>query len=263
MANVMWIKLMIDIFGHPKIKFLRAMPEGDKIVLMWIMLLTMAGRCNAMGDIFLTESIPYSSSMLAAELGFQEPTVELALKMMEQLKMISIDQGLLTVVGWEEYQNVEGMEKIKEQNRLRQRRYRERHALESNVTVTFDNALDEESRFVDSDIENKYQTIFQMYNSICRSLRQAKMLTNKRKEKLIIGLQNNTIEDYEIVFKKAEESSYLRGKNKNGWIATFDWVIDPANMVKIFEGTYDNRSNESDVCGAKHSLDQSRPLYCI
>lgn len=125
MAEIKWVKLTTDMFDNRKIKHLRRLPEGNNIVLLWVMLLTMAGRCNSGGMIFLTENIPYTSKMLADELGFEENTVKLALTTLEQLNMIVTDHGFFSIAGWEEYQNIEGMDKIREQNRLRKQRQRE------------------------------------------------------------------------------------------------------------------------------------------
>ena len=124
MAEVKWVKLTTDMFDNRKIKHLRKLPEGNNIVLIWVMLLTMAGRCNSGGMIFLTENIPYTPKMLADELDFEESTVILALQALEQLNMIVTDNGYFTIAGWEEYQNIEGMEKLREYNRLAQQRSR-------------------------------------------------------------------------------------------------------------------------------------------
>ena len=126
MAEVKWIKLTTDMFDNRKIKHLRRLPEGNSIVLIWVMLLTMAGRCNASGMIFLTENIPYTPKMLADELDFEENTVVLALRALEDLNMVVTNKGYFTIAGWEEYQNIEGMEKIREQNRIRQKKRREK-----------------------------------------------------------------------------------------------------------------------------------------
>lgn len=125
MAGVKWIKLTVDMFDNRKIKHLRRLPEGNSIVLIWVMLLTMAGRCNANGMIFLTENIPYTPKMLADELGFEENLVRLALDALERLNMIRTD-NFLTIPGWEEYQNIEGMDKIRAQTRQRVARHREK-----------------------------------------------------------------------------------------------------------------------------------------
>lgn len=156
MAEVKWIKLTTDMFDNRKIKHLRRLPEGNSIVLIWVMLLTMAGRCNSGGMIFLTENIPYTPKMLADELDFEENTVQLALQALEQLNMIVTDNGFFSIAGWEEYQNIEGMEKIREQNRLRKQKQRENQKLlggvsrDSHGTVTQCHATE-----LDIDIEQE------------------------------------------------------------------------------------------------------------
>lgn len=150
MADVKWIKITTDMFDNRKIKHLRRLPEGNNIVLIWVMLLTMAGRCNSSGMIFLTENIPYTPKMLADELDFEESTVQLALTVLEQLNMIVTNHGFFSISGWEEYQNIEGMDKIREQNRIRKQRQREKQKMlpepsrDSHGTVTPSHASEED-----------------------------------------------------------------------------------------------------------------------
>lgn len=160
MADIRWVKLTTDMFDNRKIKHLRRLPEGNNIVLIWVMLLTMAGRCNSGGMIFLTENIPYTPKMLADELDFEENTVLLALQALEQLNMVVTNHGYFAIAGWEEHQNVEGMDKIREQNRLRKQKQRENQKLlpgvsrDSHVTVTQCHATDKEED-IDRDIEGE------------------------------------------------------------------------------------------------------------
>lgn len=169
MSEIKWIKLTTDMFDNRKIKHLRKLPDGNNIVLIWVMLLTMAGRCNAGGMIFLTENIPYTPKMLADELDFEENTVQLALRALEQFNMIVTNNGYFTIAGWEEYQNIEGMDKIREQNRIRQAKFKQRQKLlesnvTDNVTVTQGNATDidiekdkeEDKEIKKKDIRHKY-----------------------------------------------------------------------------------------------------------
>lgn len=145
MPNVEWIKITTDMFDNRKIKHLRKLPAGNDIVLIWVMLLTMAGRCNSGGMIYLTENIPYTTKMLADELGFEESVVSMALKALEELDMVKTDAAYLTIPGWEEYQNVDGLDKIREQTRKRVQRHREKQRqLECNAIVTDGNAADKE-----------------------------------------------------------------------------------------------------------------------
>lgn len=157
MADVKWIKITTDMFDNRKIKHLRKLPDGNNIVLIWVMLLTMAGRCNSGGMIFLTENIPYTTKMIADELGFEENTVILALAALEEYNMVITDNGVFTIAGWEEYQNVEGMDRIREQTRQRVEKHRKKQKLlvgnvTSNVTVTECNATEEEKE-IDIDKE--------------------------------------------------------------------------------------------------------------
>ncbi len=133
MAEVKWVKLTTDMFDNRKVKHLRRLPDGNNIVLIWVMLLTMAGRCNSGGMIFLTENIPYTPKMLADELDFEENTVILALQALENLDMIVTDNGFFTIAGWEEYQNTDRLAEIREYNRLAKQKSREKKKLIASV----------------------------------------------------------------------------------------------------------------------------------
>lgn len=160
MADVKWIKINTDMFDNKKIKYIRRLPDGNNMALIWVMLLTMAGRCNTNGMIFLTEDIPYTPQMLADELGFDESFVTFTLQTLEKLNMITDSDGFIAVTGWEEHQNIEGMDKIREQNRIRKQRQREREKqllCDCHVTVTQNHATDKEIDIErELEIDNKY-----------------------------------------------------------------------------------------------------------
>ena len=251
MADVKWIKITTDMFDNRKIKHLRKLPEGNSIVLIWVMLLTMAGRCNSGGMIFLTENIPYTPKMLADELGFEENTVQLALQALEQFNMIVTDQGFFTIAGWDEYQNIEGMEKIKEQNRLRQKKWYEKQKalpqpnVRSNVSITEPNDTDiDKDKEKEGDKKEKidYQLIADMYNSICKSFPSIRSLSDARKKAIAARLKTYTVEDIKTVFENAEASSFLKGGNNRNWTATFDWLMNGTNMAKVLDGNYCDRN---------------------
>lgn len=162
MPEVKWVKLTTDMFDNRKIKHLRRLPEGNNIVLIWVMLLTMAGRCNSGGMIFLTENIPYTPKMLANELGFEECTVLLALEALEELDMIVTDNGIFTIAGWEEYQNVDRLAEIREYNRLAKQKERAKKKLLEGVndkSMTSQRCQDiEEEKEEDKDKEKEYHS---------------------------------------------------------------------------------------------------------
>ena len=167
MGEIKWIKLSVDMFDNRKIKYLRRLPDGDTVVLIWVMLLTMAGRCNAGGMVFLTENVQYTPKILADELGVDQNTIMLAIQQFRDLGMITASDCDLEIANWEEYQNVEGMELVREQTRKRVAAHRDRKRLAaestgnvtSNVTVTQCNATDIDiDRDLDIEIDKDKET---------------------------------------------------------------------------------------------------------
>lgn len=122
MGEVQWIKIYIDMFDKRKIKKIRRLPAGNDLLLIWIMLLAMAGKCNAGGMIYITESVPFTEEDLADELDFDLNTVKLALAAFRELDMIATDEGgFINVLGWEEYQNTDRLAELRAKDRERKR----------------------------------------------------------------------------------------------------------------------------------------------
>lgn len=125
MADIKWIKITTSMFDDEKIKLIDAMPERDTIFYIWMRLLVQAGKTNAGGYIFLTENIPYSEEMLSTIFNRQLTSIRLALQTLKNFGMIDIaDNNLIKISNWEKHQNIEGMEKVREQNRLRKQKQR-------------------------------------------------------------------------------------------------------------------------------------------
>lgn len=163
MSDIKWIKITTDMFEDEKIDFISSLPEADAIIVIWIRLLALAGKCNAGGYVFLTEKIPYTDEMLAHKFKKQLNTIKLALETFRRLEMIEMDEHGIFLPNWEKHQEVEKLDKIREQTRLRVAEYRNKkrlELLESNVTVTGDvtqgNATEQELDIeLDKEINNK------------------------------------------------------------------------------------------------------------
>ena len=124
MGDIKWIKLSVDLFHNRKIRQLECMTDGDTLVLLWIKLLVLAGRLNDGGLVYITPEVGYDVESLAVELGRPAAVVQRALELFQRFRMVETDEnGILFICGWEEHQNVEGMERIREQNRERQKKY--------------------------------------------------------------------------------------------------------------------------------------------
>lgn len=124
MADVKWIKLSTDIFDNRKIKQIESMPEGDALVVIWLKLLILAGVINEGGCVYFTKDIPYTEELLATQFNRPINTIRLALQTFQQFGMIEIINDIIMVSNWEKYQNIEGMDRIREQTRLRVAKHR-------------------------------------------------------------------------------------------------------------------------------------------
>ena len=143
MAEVKWIKVSTDMFNSSrKIKQIEVMPEGDSILVIWLKLLLLAGNINDGGAIYLTPEIPYTEEMLANELRRPLTTVRMALSIFEQFGMIEIVDNILHLSSWEKYQSIDKLAEIREQNRQRVAKHRQKKLLnDGNVTVTLHETL--------------------------------------------------------------------------------------------------------------------------
>lgn len=134
MADVKWIKIATNIFDNRKIKLLEVMPEGDSLIVIWLKLLSLAGTVNDNGSVYFTKDLPYTSQMLAAAFNRPQTTVNMALETFEKFGMIEIVDDIIHVSNWEKYQNSDGLDKIRQQNRLRQQKRREKLRIECKET---------------------------------------------------------------------------------------------------------------------------------
>lgn len=275
MSDIKWIKITVDMFDNRKIKHIRRQENGNDIALMWVMLLTIAGRCNDGGAVYLTKDIPYTAEMLSDELLIDEETVKTALKTLEKMDMIEVENNdYIYITGWDKYQNVENMDKVREQNRERKARQRAKNTdLEdmSRVTVTHVSrdshvTVTQQNKNKNKNIEYKekdkkesadYGAVVQMYNTLCTSFPTVRTLSEQRKKAIRARLRVYSMADFETVFKKAEASNFLKGANNKNWSATFDWLIKDANMAKVLDCNYDNDrqpNNNSQQAKEKRSF---------
>lgn len=151
MSEIKWIKITTDIFDDEKICLIDALPDHDAILVIWFKILALAGKHNRNGLLMMSDKVHYTDEMLATI--FRRPlnTVRMALGIFEQFGMVEIIDGIIALPNWEKHQNIDGMEKIKQQTRNRVARHREKQKnlalggnVTCNVTVTESNATEED-----------------------------------------------------------------------------------------------------------------------
>lgn len=92
--------------------------------------------------------------------------------------------------------------------------------------------------------ETEIEEIYNSFSQICISLPKPKKLTDTRKKAIRSRLKEYGKETIIEVFQKTNNSDFLSGRNSE-WIASFDWIMKPANFVKILEDTYVNKAKQS------------------
>ena len=97
------------------------------------------------------------------------------------------------------------------------------------------------------DILSPYDEILDTYHQNCPSLPKVKFLTDKRRAAIRTRWrQYQDISIFEELFKKAETSDFLSGRNGKWTACNLDWLLKEANMIKVLEGSYSNRGGESN-----------------
>ena len=146
MYNLQWLKIEIKIFSNRKIQILLKEQDGDTYFRVWIQLLTIAIECNCNGKLVIGENKPMTIENFSKIMGKSKKKIEKIIKKFQELNMIIVEEGAYKIKNWDEYQSIESSEKYKEQNIIRQQKYRERLKSEkekSNVTITENNPQQE------------------------------------------------------------------------------------------------------------------------
>ncbi len=108
-----FVKLRVDMYGDTKFKIIDTMEERDLIHYIWTRLLTLAGKVNLEGKLYMSKSIPYSIETLAIEFNRGVSKIELALNVFKDLEMIELSEdNVYRVKNFAKHQNIKVKEKV-------------------------------------------------------------------------------------------------------------------------------------------------------
>lgn len=242
-----WLKLKDDFFTDKRIKKLRRIAGGDTYTIIY---LKMMMKCMNNDGILEYDGIEDSfADELALDLDEDADNVQVTINFLMRA-------GLLEEMGENRFLMAEVPELVGSEStsaqRVRDFRNRQK-TLQGNADVTEVKQLCnvEKEKEKEKDIEKReekresinYQQIADMYNDTCVSFPRLTTLSDTRKKAIRARLNTYTIDDFALMFAKAEASSFLKGGNDRNWSATFDWMIKDSNMAKILDGNYDNKAS--------------------
>ncbi len=232
MAEVKWIRIATDMFEDEKIEWIDSMKGGEVILVIWMKILTLAGKLNNGGLLALNDHVAYDTKMLAKSFKKSEKVVKKSIEILKKIDLLEEINGILVVKKWEKNQNIDGLEKIREQARKRVAKHREKQKLlaqeqanegESNVTVTPDvtpnvtpcNAPEQETEQEEetcsnsSSIASSEKDIYERFEEeFQKKLTPSEM---KSVDRLVFQYGKDVVE-------KALDESVLRGKATLGYI---------------------------------------------
>lgn len=168
MADVKWIKMMVGMFDGMSFKKIKRAKIGgesfrDKLTAVWFELMDLAARCNHDGAFVSSAGIPFTNlDDIAVQIDRDEEELKLCMTFYLKEGMVTIENDVYSLANWGEYQNIDGMEKIRENKRLAQARWRAKQkalpCVDSTVDTTrclVDDAEEEREKDKDIDIKNE------------------------------------------------------------------------------------------------------------
>lgn len=285
-----WLKLKDDFFSSIKIKKLRKITDGNLLTIIYLKMQLLSVRN---GGVLRFEGVENSlEEELALVLDEEIEPVRLTIQYLKE-------QGMLEQVDDHQFLLTDTASNIGSESestaRVRNLRYKHnKELLHSDDSVTPDKDIDKD-KDADKDINKEgeqhplekkklsekeqtfkninlcsdgqssaltvsYQQVQKLYNDICTRLPKCQSLSSNCKQAIKAGIcAGKKMEDFKLLFEKAEASRFLRGENPRGWQANFDWLIKESNMVKVLEGMYDNQSERGNNYGYNTYPQAARP----
>ena len=117
------IKLSIHFFENDKLKAIRSHKDGDTVILMYIMLITVAVKSDAGGRLMLCEGIPYDDKILSSILNLPLSVVKSGLEMLVKFGLLTVTDSVYLLTGYDEYADIKTA-KARHQNAERQARFK-------------------------------------------------------------------------------------------------------------------------------------------
>jgi hypothetical protein len=189
----------------------------------------------------------------------------------EILKKSTNKYTLITICNYERYQSFD------EQSNKQTTNKQQTNNKQSTTTKEYKNIINNNISLVSTKeigktpspcTENPSLEVQAMWNNTCVSLPRLVKMTDARKNKITLRLQEMGGDDIlkglatmQEVFNLIEQSNFLKGENKNNWKASFDWVMDsPNNWVKIIEGFYKNNNNGNNQSSNSNLEETARAI---
>jgi len=118
-----YVKLPIHFFENDRLKAIRTQKDGDTVILLYTMLITVAVKSNADGRLMLCDGIPYDEKILSGTLQLPLPVVKSGLEILVKFGLLSFENTSFSLVNYAEFADAKTI-KERQQNAARQSKFK-------------------------------------------------------------------------------------------------------------------------------------------
>lgn len=109
-----FVKLKVNMYEDTKFKIIDMKPERDLIHYVWTRIVTLAGKVNLEGELYMSKNLPYTIETLGIEFNRSIDQIKVALDVFIELEMVELTRdGVYKVKNFAKHQNI----KVKEKNK--------------------------------------------------------------------------------------------------------------------------------------------------
>lgn len=226
-----YVKFRVDMFGDTKFKIIDMKPERDLIHYVWTRLVTLAGKVNLEGELYLSKNIPYTIETLAIEFNRDINQIKLALDAFIELEMIELTEDrIYRVKNFAKHQNI----KVKEKNKSKDKKEEIKKA---EVQVN-ENLKDEIHENKDKESDNKIS------------------------EKEIENTKGNDSYNLEITCKEIRKvNDSINDENNSGNLQDNAPIILESKEIR--KGNKKKKRNKAPDIGAVDEENEDNPICCF
>jgi predicted phage replisome organizer len=193
-ADVQWIKIKVGMFDGESFKKIKRAKIGgekfrDKLTAVWFELMDFAGKCNHGGAFINSREIPFPDlESIAAMIDRDTDELELCMSFFINEGMVEIIDNVYQLSNWCEYQNMAGLDKIRESNKARQAKFRENKRLKALAEAS------EEDSNVTCNVTERYSSISPSdSNSVSEKNNEGDCKGEKKQTRHKYGEYNNVL----------------------------------------------------------------------
>jgi len=210
-----YVKFRVDMHDDTKFKIIDMKPERDLIHYIWTRFVTLAGKVNLEGELYISKNIPYTIETVAIEFNRGTYQVKLALDVLIELEMIEItEDNIYKVKNFAKHQNIKVKEKIKSKDKeygIKNKEVQVNENLKNEIHYNEDNVY--ENKISQNKVENVIK--HEVGNLEVTHKDMIKIDDNVSNEKININVTDEEIEENGMIcFYNTDEGRSL-GKGEH------------------------------------------------